>query len=117
MSSYKTCNACGTMWKDRSDFLSANDVTYIGYQDFVEEGILGLFLFNHVSCGTTLALEAKRLRDLHGGDMVAGEQHSPDNPPPSCLAHRNGASCPPACECSYVHELSLKLSGEWPAAE
>ena len=117
MDSFKKCNACGTTWKDRGAFLSAADVNYLGYQDFIEDGVLGLFLFNNTNCGTTLALEASRLHDLDDGSSPEVKRYAPEDPPPACLAAKNGRTCPSACECEFVHRMSLRLSGDWPVVD
>lgn len=53
---------------------------------------------------------------MYDGEMVTGEFHSLDNPPPSCLAHKSGASCPAACECNFVHEIGVKIADDWSSA-
>jgi hypothetical protein len=62
---FKLCPMCRLVWSTREDFLKDSDLRYIGHQIGAETGDPGLRMFNH-SCGTTLAIEAKRIRLVRG---------------------------------------------------
>jgi len=95
---FKYCNICKYPWTSRQEFLTDPALEFIGYQSFVDKGILGLFLFNHHPCGTTLALSAKLFADLHG-DRIYESRKEFDEPAPECLSAASGQECPVACEC------------------
>jgi hypothetical protein len=105
---FKTCGSCGALWKSLEAFLAAPDVTFLGYQAFVRDGVLGLFLFNHV-CATTLAIRADRFRQLHD-EVVHGV---PEHISPMCLTKESGEPCPDACECGWANRV-IDTIESWP---
>ena len=70
---FQVCPMCNEVWTDREVFLSDPRVTLVGYQADFEAPETGLFLFNHRKrvCGTTLAIEAGRFKDLAAGPIYA----------------------------------------------
>jgi len=69
--SFKTCSCCGQVWGTRDAFMADPGTELIGYQAFFEALELGLFLFNHAHCGTTMALQAEAFTDLHTGPVFS----------------------------------------------
>lgn len=59
---FKTCSCCGESWLNQADFLADPSVSFIGHQHFYEEGVEGLFLFNH-TCGTTFSIEVENVKN------------------------------------------------------
>jgi len=59
---FKTCSCCGEIWPNQADFLADPAVSFIGHQHFYEEGVEGLFLFNH-TCGTTFSIEVENVKN------------------------------------------------------
>jgi hypothetical protein len=89
-------------WPTRRAFLADGAVEFVGYQAFVQDAVLGLFLFNHEPCGTTLAISASRFEDLREGPVYEQHQRHPDRLSPYCLTASSGEDCPPQCECAFV---------------
>lgn len=102
--SFKICNFCKLPWTTREEFLRDPALKFIGYQSFVHDGILGLFLFNHEPCGTTLALSANLFADLHGNQIYESREEF-DAPAEECLSSASGRECPAECECGFVRKV------------
>lgn len=100
----KVCKFCDHPWSNRGEFLDDPNLEFIGYQSFVHDGVLGLFLFNHHPCGTTLALSAKLFTDLHG-DRIYESRDDFEEAAPECLSAASGRACPAACECGFVRKV------------
>jgi len=109
-SAFKTCKFCNHPWPRRGDFLGDPAIDFIGYQSFVHEGVLGLFLFNHLPCGTTLALSAKLFADLHGGQIYKRRDEF-EEADPHCLSSASGRACPTECECGFVRRIVRYIEG------
>ncbi len=79
---FKICPLCGQSWATRLQFLEDAGLELVGYQVDFQELSLGLFLFNHRSCQTTLAIRAQSFRDLYDGpvyrDCRTGERIAGD---------------------------------------
>jgi len=101
---FKVCKFCDHRWPSRQAFLADPEIDFIGYQSFVHDGVLGLFLFNHRPCGTTLALSAKLFADLHG-DRIYESRDDFEAAAPECLSSASGRACPAACECGFVRKM------------
>lgn len=101
---FKVCNFCSSTWPTRREFLSDPRLKFIGYQSFVHEGVLGLFLFNHHPCNTTLALSAELFADLHG-DQIYERREDFEEAAVECLSTESGRPCPVACECGFVRKV------------
>jgi hypothetical protein len=103
------------VWADRDGFLADPALELIGYQAFLEDLELGLFLFTHYPCGTTLAIRAGDFSDLHHGPIFAERLTSSDACPGYCLRERELQPCANHCECAWVRNV-LQLVGGWPKA-
>ncbi|MGE5257238.1 MAG: hypothetical protein ACM3KE_11235 [Hyphomicrobiales bacterium] len=110
---FKICPFCATVWPSREAFLNDNDLELIGYQVDFEELALGLLLFNHDPCKTTLAIRALQLRDLYRGPVFKDRRTGQEDCPGHCLRNSELAPCPTACECAWVRGL-LQVVREWP---
>lgn len=64
---FKVCPNCRARWERRDSFLSDPQVSLSGYQLFGDETGEGMFLFQHETeaCGTSMAIDASLLADLH----------------------------------------------------
>jgi hypothetical protein len=85
-------------------------IAFVGYQAFVHDGVLGVFLFNHKLCGTTLALSASVFRDLREGPVYEQSAHRSAQTTEHCLALSSGDECPPECECAFVQAVIETVS-------
>lgn len=113
---FKTCPSCSTIWALREGFLNDPEIELIGYQVNFELLALGLFLFNHHSCKTTLAVRAAEFGDLRTGPVYAERKTNQTECPGYCLRAPELAPCPAACECAWVRRL-LQVIREWPKIE
>jgi len=102
---FKICTSCGHRWSRRAQFLADPAVTLVGYQSFIQDEVLGLFLFNH-DCGTTLTVRAVRFEDLHDGPIYELRSHAAARGPGLCLASEVDHGCPSACECRFVDQVT-----------
>lgn len=66
---YKECPVCGHMWCSRDELLEDPDIELVGYQASLRMLSEGLFLFNHLCKGATLALPAGDFSDLYNGPI------------------------------------------------
>ena len=110
---FKRCSMCQHPWISRQGFLEDPSVALVGYQSFLPEPELGLFLFNHLTCETTLALEAKAFIDLYQGPIYSEKFAETEQCPELCLTSTKLCPCPNECECAYVREV-LQIVREWP---
>jgi hypothetical protein len=110
---FKICKFCDHPWASRGEFLTDPNIVFIGYQSFVHDGILGLFLFNHHPCGTTLALSAKLFADLHGDEIYMSREDFEETAP-ECLSSASGRACPAECECGFVRKMIGHINEQAP---
>ena len=111
---FKQCPKCAYLWNDRRMFLSDPDIQMIGYQVNFENLELGYFLFNHLSCGTTLAISASLFIDLYDGPIYAQPKTGSEECEQHCLYQNDLESCSVPCECAYVREI-IQIVKEWPS--
>jgi hypothetical protein len=113
MSFFKTCPLCTEAWYDRDRFLEDAQLELIGYQADFENVNLGLFLFNHHRCGTTLAIRSGLFADLYHGPLHSARRTGSETCPGLCLRSRELEPCPADCECAWVREV-LQVIRNWP---
>jgi len=106
---FKTCSMCGKVWRSRQDFLADQEIICIGYQPEFQDVELGLFQFNHATCGTTLAISASRFTDLHTGPVFEARLTGTTECPGYCLRQDDLRPCPARCSCAYVREVLDRL--------
>lgn len=112
MAAFKTCPHCAHPWPTRRDFLDDPQVELVGYQSFIQDAVLGLFMFNHHSCGTTMTVRGARFEDLQQGPIYALRTASiPREANEACLASEADEGCPHECECGYVARVVQVLRG------
>jgi hypothetical protein len=112
---FKKCSGCGLKWKDRSHFLSDPDLVLVGYQVHFEDLELGLFLFNHMKCGSTIAIEAKNFTDLYDGPIFKIRKTGKKGCPGHCLHADELRPCPAKCECAFVRDV-ISIIKDWDKA-
>ena len=113
MSAFKKCTLCGHRWHSRNDFLEDPSTDMIGYQVSFEDLSLGLFLFNHLECGTTLGIPAGNFKDLYHGPAFSERLLGTKECQEYCLHEDQLDPCPAKCECAYVREI-LQTVQRWP---
>jgi hypothetical protein len=110
---FKVCPFCATTWPSREAFLEDKDIQLVGYQVDFEELALGLFLFNHDTCKTTMAVRAFQLKDLYRGPVFEERKTGQKDCLGFCLRNSDLAPCPAECECAWVRGL-LQVVRKWP---
>jgi hypothetical protein len=106
---FKKCSMCHVTWRSREDFLSDSNLSVTGYMANFDRLELGIFLFDHMICGTTLAIPASRFIDLYDGPMLTTRLTGTDVCPGYCLDKRELRPCTEACECSYMRQILQKI--------
>jgi hypothetical protein len=110
---FKICPFCATVWPSREAFLNDRDLQLVGYQVDFEDLALGLLLFNHDICKTTLAIRAFQLKDLYSGPVFEKRKTGQEDCSGHCLRSSELAPCPAECECAWVRGLLQVVQG-WP---
>lgn len=105
---FKKCG-CGRHWAARDDFLSDPEVTLAGYQPNFEHLELGLILFNHRPCRTTLGIPVAEFEQYAEGPKFRDRLHGDPHCPGHCFQRSNLEHCPVECECRWVRELLKTL--------
>jgi hypothetical protein len=113
---FKTCPLCAKVWTSRRELLTDPDIELVGYQVDFEELALGLFLFNHNTCQTTLSVRAGRLKDLYLGPVFRERKTGQQECQGYCLRRSALGPCPAECECAWVRVL-LQIIRNWPKSE
>ena len=110
---FKTCTFCGHVWSARETFLADPRVSLVGYQAFFPDLVMGLFLFNHLECETTLAIHAKEFVDFYDGPVFGERMDESEDCLGRCKKPDDLEPCPNQCECAYVREV-VQIVREWP---
>lgn len=106
---FLTCSMCKAVWETRDAFLTDPAIRLAGYQADFEQLTLGLFLFNHLACETTLSIHAKAFEDLYDGPVFDRRAMGTEECPGHCLNRDNLEPCPVRCECAYIREILQKV--------
>ena len=102
---FKECTMCGKVWREREEFLNDRELQVSGYIAHFKELELGLFLFNHEPCKSTLAVKAKRFIDLATGPVFVERMTGTKECPGYCLHKTELRPCPARCECAHVRDV------------
>ena len=109
---FKKCTMCREIWRSRKIFLSDQNVEVRGYIANFDHLELGIFLFDHKLCGTTLSIRASRFLDLYDGPVFEERLTGTEECPAYCLNEKELRPCPAKCECAYVRE-ALNILVNW----
>ena len=112
MNEFKKCPFCRYRWQTRKDFLVDASTEMIGYQVNFDHLQLGFFLFNHLNCGTTLAIPAGVFKDLYNGPVYSERLLGTEQCPEYCVHENRLDPCPAKCECAYVREI-IQIVRNW----
>ncbi|MGD8366885.1 MAG: hypothetical protein PVG78_04525 [Desulfobacterales bacterium] len=102
---FKTCTMCRHPWPCRDDFIDDPSLKVSGYMANFDRLELGILLFDHLSCKTTLSLSADLFRDLYDGPVYTERKTGTDECPGYCLDKEELRPCPAECECAYVRDI------------
>lgn len=81
------------------------DVILIGYQVNFDDLKLGLFYFNHETCGTTMAVYADEFMNLYQGAVWKERATGGSTCPGFCLHTDELRPCQAHCECAGIREV------------
>ena len=113
---FKICTCCDNPWFTREEFMSDNQLEFVGYQVNFANLELGYFLFNHLLCQSTIAVPAGLFRDLYDGPIFATRRTGSENCPGYCKDRDTLDPCGAECECAYVREI-IQIVRRWPKTE
>jgi hypothetical protein len=116
MQVFKKCSCCSIPWINRDEFLLDVNIDLIGYQANFSYLELGYFLFNHLTCQSTIAVPAGQFKDLYGGPLFVEKLTGSESCPGYCLQEAFLDPCQQECECAYVREI-MQVIRDWPKAE
>jgi hypothetical protein len=114
--SFKECSMCTEIWCTRDEFLSDPNLTIKGYMANFDHLELGIFLFDHKICKTTLAIQASQFTDMYNGPIYKRRLTGIEDCPEYCLVKKELKPCPAECECAYVREVLNKVNN-WEKCE
>jgi hypothetical protein len=109
----KQCMCCGHAWRTLEALLGDPQLQIVGYQVNFDNLLLGLFLFNHLACGSTIAVPAGLFKRLYDGPIYATRATGTAECPEYCLYASELGACLAKCECAYVREI-LQIVRAWP---
>jgi len=113
MSVFKKCTCCDNPWFSREEFLDDSKLDLVGYQVNFTNLELGYFLFNHLTCRSTIAVPAGLFKDLYDGPIFSDRKTNTDNCPGYCGERDILNPCSEKCECAYVREI-IQIVRKWP---
>ena len=113
MKIFKKCSCCDNPWFSREDFLQDRNTDLVGYQANFCQLELGYFLFNHLTCESTIAIPAGLFKDLYAGPVFAQRMTGTENCRGFCKDAKDLQPCDVKCECAYVRDIMQKIRS-WP---
>ena len=113
MNIFKTCTGCKTPWFSRNEFLANDNIEIVGYQVNFGDLRLGLFLFNHLTCQSTIGVPAGLFKDLHDGPVFSKCLAGSEQCPGYCMSREVLQPCQNRCEGAYVRDI-LQILRDWP---
>ncbi len=112
---FKTCSLCETEWGDLVTFVRDEELTLKGYQPKFGSPENGLFLLTHSceGCGSTLAIKAGMLKELHGGPFYDDLNVGKDGCERHCINQNSFEPCDQECSMRWVRDILqiLKSNG------
>lgn len=113
MQIFKKCSCCENPWYTRDEFLQDGNLKLIGYQANFSHLELGYFLYNHLTCMSTLAIPASLFKDLYDGPVFSERLTGSAPCPGYCLDQEVLDVCEQRCECAYIRQIMQRLR-DWP---
>ena len=109
---FKSCPSCNQTWESRDEFLAEKSLELVGYQVHFKTLEHGLFLFNHLSCKTTISVQTGSFANLYNGPIYTKNMLQTESCPEHCLFKSNLEACPAQCECNYIREI-MQIIKSW----
>ena len=113
---FKECTCCKSPWYSREEFLGDSKLDFIGYQVNFANLELGYFLFNHLTCQSTIAVHAGLFKDLYNGPIFSERKTGSESCPGYCLDRDVLEPCQAQCECAYIREI-IQIVRNWPRGD
>ena len=85
----------------------------VGYQANFGQLELGYFLFNHLTCQSTIAIPAGLFKDMYDGPLFSQRLTGTDVCQSFCEDVDALEPCVAQCECAYVREI-MQIIRKWP---
>ena len=112
MKIFKQCSCCASPWFTREEFLRDENIELVGYQVNFSHLELGYFLFNHLTCESTMAIPAGLFKDLYAGPVFAQRLTGTEVCQGFCKDLEALGPCDNQCECVYVREI-MQIIRNW----
>lgn len=116
MKYFKKCTCCESPWFTRDEFMQDENTQLVGYQANFCQLELGYFLFNHLTCESTIAIPAGLFKDLHDGPVFEQRLTGTEFCQGFCVDIKALELCENQCECAYVREV-MQVIRDWPKQE
>jgi hypothetical protein len=113
MTVFKTCSCCDIPWYTRDEFLHDGNIELVGYQANFCQLELGYFLFNHLTCESTIAIPAGLFKDMYAGPVFDQRLTNTEVCQGFCKDIKALEPCGEKCECAYVREI-MQIIRNWP---
>ena len=113
MKIFKKCTCCDLPWSSRTEFLQDANTELVGYQANFCQLELGYFLFNHLTCESTIAIPAGLFQDMYAGPLFAQRLTGTEVCQGFCEDMDAIEPCDAQCECAYVREI-MQIIRKWP---
>jgi len=113
MKIFKKCTCCNFPWPGRTEFLRDGNTKLVGYQANFCQLELGYFLFNHLTCQSTIAIPAGLFKDMYDGPIFSQRLTGTEVCQGFCKDMDAIEPCDAQCECAYVREI-MQIIRKWP---
>jgi len=113
MKIFKKCTCCDFPWTSRAEFLQDGNTKLVGYQANFCQLELGYFLFNHLTCQSTIAIPAGLFKDMYDGPLFSQRLTGTEVCQGFCEDMDAIEPCDAQCECAYVREI-MQIIRKWP---
>lgn len=113
MKIFKQCTCCEFPWSSRNEFLQDANTELVGYQANFCQLELGYFLFNHLTCQSTIAIPAGLFKDMYDGPLFSQRLTGTEVCQGFCEDMDALEPCEAKCECAYVREI-MQIIRKWP---
>jgi hypothetical protein len=110
---FKKCTCCDFPWASRIEFLQDGNTKLVGYQANFCQLELGYFLFNHLTCESTIAIPAGLFKDMYDGPLFSQRLTGTEVCQGFCEDMDSLEPCDAQCECAYVREI-MQIIRKWP---
>jgi len=108
-----TCKCCDAGWDDYIAFLGDSTIKLVGFQislSLPDRG--GYYYFDHLPCGTTLALKSELLSSMIDEPIPERSMQGTDECSKYCLELNNFPECKNECRNAPFRRLAIRILEE-----